>query len=417
MSFEIDRISYLPERAIESILLCLSMTDVVRTSALSRQWRYRWNSLSELRFEVKNRWYVQKREVLNVVDHVLLLHYGPLNTFVLSLPCIKSFPEINRWIIFVTSKKVRSITIEIYEGKPFKLPSQLCSPTLYHLNLYKCKFPPSHTFKSFTNLRSLYLKSIPFNGNELENLISNCPLLNDLRLVNVKYCHSLKINAPNLQHIEILGHLKDLVFEDTKRLRVVLLNVKMDTEPSGHKRLPEFLSALPVVEKLETTGFLEHFVVKNVPDIPPLICAHLKWLSIQVKFHNPEAVLATLLMFKCLPNLEQLRIESLDTLYEDESNENLLAAYYFMDLPFNELKYVTITKFCAWKVEVDLIRLLLINSPLLEKLKIQYVLYNEGTEVLKELMQFKRVSGQTQILFENKEYQRMAKKCRENNYV
>ncbi|PHU22236.1 F-box/FBD/LRR-repeat protein [Capsicum chinense] len=43
-----DALSYLPDNIIDVILMCLPCKDAVRTSILSKKWRYHWCRLSEL---------------------------------------------------------------------------------------------------------------------------------------------------------------------------------------------------------------------------------------------------------------------------------------------------------------------------------------------------------------------------------
>ncbi|KAI5393657.1 hypothetical protein KIW84_060689 [Lathyrus oleraceus] len=89
---EQDIISSLPDHVTDQILSHLPIRDAVRTSVLSSKWRYKWITLPDLVF---NRGCLSKdfqdssvmrRKLLTVIDHILLLHSGPIGRPVPSLP-------------------------------------------------------------------------------------------------------------------------------------------------------------------------------------------------------------------------------------------------------------------------------------------------------------------------------------------
>ncbi|KAK9941793.1 hypothetical protein M0R45_007487 [Rubus argutus] len=97
MELELDRISSLPNDVTEKILSCLPLREAVRTSVLSSKWRYKSAMLQDLEFN-EYVWRSQNREFCddddddqiqrsfaNMVDHVLLLHIGPIRKFQLFL--------------------------------------------------------------------------------------------------------------------------------------------------------------------------------------------------------------------------------------------------------------------------------------------------------------------------------------------
>ncbi|KAJ0643533.1 putative F-box domain, leucine-rich repeat domain superfamily, F-box-like domain superfamily [Helianthus annuus] len=50
----VDRISTLPQPILESILSLLPTEEAARTSILSTEWRYKWTTIPNLRFELRN---------------------------------------------------------------------------------------------------------------------------------------------------------------------------------------------------------------------------------------------------------------------------------------------------------------------------------------------------------------------------
>ncbi|KAL4561383.1 hypothetical protein LXL04_033549 [Taraxacum kok-saghyz] len=79
--------SVLAEDLIDSILERVPIEDVVRTSILSRKWRYKWTTMRALVFDV-------------IINQVLFLHNGPILKFRLHIPNISldSFQDVDQWI-------------------------------------------------------------------------------------------------------------------------------------------------------------------------------------------------------------------------------------------------------------------------------------------------------------------------------
>ncbi|KAK9276675.1 hypothetical protein L1049_006211 [Liquidambar formosana] len=85
-----DIISVLPKNVIECILEHLPIRDAVRTSILSRKWRYNWISIPQLVFEyqffgdtVEDKALREYDQSMAIINNVLLLHSGPILKFVL----------------------------------------------------------------------------------------------------------------------------------------------------------------------------------------------------------------------------------------------------------------------------------------------------------------------------------------------
>lgn len=81
---ELDIISNLPSDVIEQILSHLPIRDAVRTSILSRNWRYRWATIRHLVFDNQCVSTQKRISFVNIVDHVLQGRIGPMHKFELS---------------------------------------------------------------------------------------------------------------------------------------------------------------------------------------------------------------------------------------------------------------------------------------------------------------------------------------------
>ncbi|KAJ0639580.1 putative F-box domain-containing protein [Helianthus annuus] len=89
----VDRISTLPQPILESILSLLPTEEAARTSILSREWRYKWTTIPNLRFELLNTTSeltsdiacTKKEMDMNDLHQLLLLHQGPIHEFTLDM--------------------------------------------------------------------------------------------------------------------------------------------------------------------------------------------------------------------------------------------------------------------------------------------------------------------------------------------
>jgi hypothetical protein len=109
----IDRISDLPDNVIDGILEHLGIKDQVRTSILSKKWRYKWISVPQLEFESDFFGSFQHLDdpfhvVAKVITDVLMIHQGPIHTFTLSIPYVEMTTEnLNTWFQFLSGRDVK----------------------------------------------------------------------------------------------------------------------------------------------------------------------------------------------------------------------------------------------------------------------------------------------------------------------
>ncbi|PHT86326.1 hypothetical protein T459_08432 [Capsicum annuum] len=158
-----DALSYLPDNIIDVILMCLPCKDAVRTSILSKKWRYHWNDIQHL---------------------------------VLHLPL----------------------------RKIYKLPSSLFTCSLRHLSLCYCSIHHPSTFQRFDNLISLELCEVTMSSELLESLISHCPLLEKLVLDIQDKLDTIEINAPLLRSFDLTGNISSICLKNVPRLVKLFLH-------------------------------------------------------------------------------------------------------------------------------------------------------------------------------------------------
>ncbi|KAM0959741.1 hypothetical protein ACFX13_025486 [Malus domestica] len=284
----VDYISHLPETVIHLILSLLRSTkDAARTSTLSKRWRDLWTSFSVLAFDQRK---FQKPEGVKdkkkcnamfkeFVDKSLQSHFDRnLGIYKLVLH-VNSFDQdmvhrIEKWIGLAAENKTKEIGFHAHKkicGRYTVPRNVFASETITGLRLEGCRVDTSSNIK-LPNLQKLYLRKIHFDESIIINLITSCPLINDLRLilcsglnnlqissllklyrVEVHYCHGLamiEIKAPSLETFWFCGKkymsckIKLAACESLKRL--TLEDSRM-TDNQFHDRFFRF----PLLEKLD----------------------------------------------------------------------------------------------------------------------------------------------------------------------
>lgn len=127
-----DRLSSLPSNVIDHIIEHLPMHDAVRTSILSRNWRYIWANhpwvildrifWSKLLHQNHRRFQLHS---VAIVNKIFLQHISPIHKFVLDISTLNPsfFYNIDQWLQFLAFKGLKEFTLENQKSDPYKLPS------------------------------------------------------------------------------------------------------------------------------------------------------------------------------------------------------------------------------------------------------------------------------------------------------
>ncbi|KAG5590694.1 hypothetical protein H5410_041208 [Solanum commersonii] len=187
--------------------LILPLKDAVKTSILSKDWRYKWVTRAKLDFcsEFFTS-FNDNQEAKKIIYQVLRLHQGPVLKFTLQHPNLICYHDIYNWMLFLSKKNVQELTLQIFTGNKYHLPSYLFTfQKLRHLDLDVCFFHPPPDFKGFAELISINLQHVIFDPTIFRNLITKCPLLESLMLTRYTTFDVLEIDAPNLKCFNFLG--------------------------------------------------------------------------------------------------------------------------------------------------------------------------------------------------------------------
>lgn len=256
-----DLISDLPQSIIEIILSKLPIRDAVATSKLSRKWRYKWTTITHLEFNDKCVTSCYDRpnsenNLVNFITRCLFLHDGPIHKFVLYTSFLQSSPDIDQWLLFLSRMGIKELSIELGEGEWFRAPSCLftCSKLTY-LDLVRCELVPPPNFKGFLCLKHLNLQQVLMPPDDIEYLISSCPLLKSLTLSYFDRLE-LSLRAPNLKHLILEGEFMDICLENTPQLVTVSVAMYMTDDIAEHFEhssscnFDKFLGGVPCIERL-----------------------------------------------------------------------------------------------------------------------------------------------------------------------
>ncbi|PNY17087.1 F-box/FBD/LRR-repeat protein, partial [Trifolium pratense] len=351
-----DRISCLPDLIINQILSHLSIKEAVRTSVLSSMWRNKWSTQLDLVFDrqcvsgaTSQDPSVIESKFLRIVDHVLLLHSGPINKFEVSdsgcdLIGVNSMADIDRWIRHLIGRSIKELVLDIWFEQRYKIPWCLFScQSLCRLNLYCCWLKPPTTFEGFRNLKSLELERVTVAQDAFEHLISSSPLLEKLILTDFHGFTHINIHAPNLKYIQITG---------------------------------------------------------DVPVELPRPCIDLRSLCLFINFNDLKQISVALCLLKSSPKLRKFGM----FVPLEEQTSLLTPASYCWEELFSEpdtpllVRHLAIEDISGTKSELDFIRFLLLYSPVLEKLIVKPIV-NVKPELMIELIRFRRASAQAEVIY------------------
>ncbi|CAN6722158.1 unnamed protein product [Malus baccata var. baccata] len=300
MEMDLDRISNLPCHVIDQILSRLPIREAMRTSLV---------------FDNHCVLLQNQSTFVNIIDHVLLLHIGPIHKFKLSNRDFLATTDIDHWILH--------------------LPRS---------SLFNCLLKPPSTFKGFKSLKSLDLQHVTLAQDVFENMVLRCPLLEKLTVMNFD------------------GKFEDVNFKNTSNLVVVSIGL-YEHIGNSYRRLPSsssnllmFLAHLPGIQKLEIQSyFLKHLAIGPVPGKLPQQCLVLNYLSLRISFNDLDEVLTVVCILKSSHALQELEI--------------LLGENW--NCPIIQLRLVKLNGILGTKRELEFIRFLLLSSPALERMTVK----------------------------------------------
>ncbi|KAJ9558615.1 hypothetical protein OSB04_013229 [Centaurea solstitialis] len=422
MNVEEDRVSDLPEHLIGSILDRLPIQEVVRTSILSKNWRYKWTTLTTLVLDEKfsNKFAkngaLGRNGFIRIINQVVLLNKGPISKFSLHIPktYLYSFhKEVDEWMLFLSENSVRELTIT-NSSRRFELSSHVSSCSkLRKLSLENCILRPPLEFKSFSNLEDLYLKQIDFGAKYRETLVS-LPQLWRLVMVRCTNIHNFNIEARKLNIFRIINldamyvQLLDWLLATPSITILLLFLAKPFKVLVGVERmnLTRMLSNLPNIRELTFSGdFLKFLTADKFPKWLPHSLNSLSFLWLACfELNDLDQFHGALCLLRNSPNLERLWMWSQTVRRDVGLASNHLESPDCLDQTLNRLQTVQIRYLKGSRPELLFIKLLLAHSPSLIKMTIHPKVCSSlepHHDIVVGVMQFPRASPKAELIFVN----------------
>ncbi|KAK7244067.1 hypothetical protein RIF29_38885 [Crotalaria pallida] len=219
--------SKLTEPLISRILSFLSTKDAVRTSVLSKKWRYRWTIVTKLDLNdsllYSGKKTSAKQYFVNFVYRALLLTKCPsFESFSLAIANKYDVSLLNSWISSVLNWGVKNLRINsLHSDLPF---SALTSHFLFNsinleelvLEMYHCSIVVPTNYFYLGHLKFLKLNGITFTLEDSgcsESLKLSFPVLKEFETINCAWliANGITVEAPLLERV-FIDHYPEYLF-------------------------------------------------------------------------------------------------------------------------------------------------------------------------------------------------------------
>nr|XP_017244266.1 PREDICTED: F-box/FBD/LRR-repeat protein At1g13570-like isoform X2 [Daucus carota subsp. sativus] len=371
-----DYITDLPESIIDIILTKLPIRDAVRTSILSTKWRYQWATMTRVVFKnhvpYKSDNKLAEQEITNFIMRFLFLHQGPIYKFKLSTNCSMNSTDMDQWLLFLSRKDIKELVLML-DANCLKIPSHIFScQKLTTLKLQALDVKPPLRFRGLPCLKYLNLCSGLFTIEDIENLISGCPLLEKFTFTNVGDPMGFAIHGPNLKHLILNGDFSNLNLEHSPFLDVLRVDFRAQVWES------------------------------NVLMKVPVTYDRLKFIDLQgINYEEGNAVLYVLHLILHSPNLQELEIGA--TQFESSHDKAVDLDFWEKECPTDfTFKHLKLVEMCGLpnKSCVEFLKFVLGCSPVLEVMRVSLdEAYDGKMNMANELLHFQRASPKVDIKF------------------
>nr|XP_009596505.1 F-box/FBD/LRR-repeat protein At1g13570-like [Nicotiana tomentosiformis] len=378
---KLDRLTDLSINVRHQIQERMTIEDAARMSVLSSKWRHIWALNPKLTISADFCRKGKQSSTTDIINRVLLHHYGPIKTFLLDLSIINPSEHsvIDLWMLHLSRNGLVELTLQCLEyiNTPYKLPSSVYGVELEHLNLSNCIFRPPCSFRGFRKLKSLSLSRVSFQLDVATSFLF-VPNLLDLMFTQCSGLHHLNIYAPELLCLKFshcgIDTIKWISFKDCRKVKFfAVLPQEEVSQNRQHEamNLVKLLSSLPEVKALILDGCSLKFLASgNVARRLSTMLNHLVNLEFYgFDFNDEDQISSLLCILRSSPNLKLLNL--LLSRIKKGSRKidvNQLKGQGCMIDELNNLRALGIHRFHGSKVELLFVRLVLASAPILEKM-------------------------------------------------
>ncbi|KAF5184294.1 F-box/FBD/LRR-repeat protein [Thalictrum thalictroides] len=269
----LDRLSNLPKEVINEILERMPINDAVKTSMLSRSWRYRWMSISKLIFNSHSISFSNERgrtnaDLVNYVTNILLLHNGMISKFEVNNFLESGCSDVDRWILVLSRTMLKDLVLVFHEPNSYLVPACLfVCENLSKLMLKGCKLRLPSQYEGFSHLTHIDLQDVDATVVTIEKLVEMSPLLLSLKVWSCCYLDQcLTVHAPNLIHCTINGRGKHIRFRNAPKLESAYINIWKVKEHFFHRATCKLDEVLHGVDRIRVIDIYHPFMDVNLFD-------------------------------------------------------------------------------------------------------------------------------------------------------
>nr|KAJ0227381.1 hypothetical protein LSAT_V11C100032320 [Lactuca sativa] len=374
-----DRINNLPEHLIDSILERVSFEDAVRTSIISKKWRYKWTEIRALVFDKQFSNKFAKNEAFVYKNHKSSIDPSQRSYLEISSPytnmSVDSFQEVDQWMLLSSRNGVRELILTS-SNQRYGLPSYVfyCLE-LTKLELENCFFKPPLEFEGFLNLEKLLLKDIDFGANLCGTKV-NLPQLKTFSLYSCTNVYNFNIKATKLRNLTVIAcpdAMLATLLSNLTKIRFFYIDAQ----------------------------FLKMFTAENIPTWFPHPVNSLRhlWFG-KFQFGDLDQLHGALCLLRNSPNLETLTVNLEMPQADIGPASSSLKSPNSLDYKLCRLTTVEIRYLEGSKPELLFIKLLLAHSPSLQKFTIKISRASnvqKRLEIAMKIMQFPRASTKAKM--------------------
>ncbi|GLT35694.1 hypothetical protein SLA2020_101250 [Shorea laevis] len=418
-----DNIEKFPDEVLSHIISFLPVKDAVRTSILSRRWRYLFTTISSLDYVFDPYDGRGAAHFMNSVNRLFFLS-EKLSILRFSLRCYIALEPlcIDGWIRALMCRNVQVLDMGIKDVEFDALPLPTSLFSCKTLVILKLDFPlHTYDFKvpqrvCLPSVKVTHLQGFAFSDNDSsERLFSSCPTLEDLVLQSCCFrvgCDNFCVSNSSLKRLTIRNMLHQLL--PTKGVQLVInapsliyfehtfpdfysyqfLDVQSLTEAVISHRGEHGDSMIHSTEATDLLNGLKNVRSLQISsDILVYLCHHRILFPDLCKMTHLKILRGEFDMAYLIYIL--LVCHSIETLVLQDVSDKCIDAYF----PPHEnvcimpkLKEIEILSFRGEESPMKLVKWLLIKACALEKLTIRITLLRQHSKIMKELLVLPRVS-------------------------
>ncbi|KAL6888481.1 hypothetical protein ACP4OV_009507 [Aristida adscensionis] len=409
------QLSDLPMDILYSIVSRLPIREAVRTSILSKHWKYVWCCRPNLMFTFRSMVYKEGSKVprprYSISEHIFIqrvnavleqhtgygvkkmeVHFSPLN--------MEHKDHIDRWVRFAIASKTSQLVLDLQVQRSTKEPynfsfqlfDAISASHLQSLKLCSLSLNQPANIKVLVNLKKLELVDVNITDDELNKLVlSSCNVLEFIGISRCKLVTSL--HAPH--HLNHLKHLRVSHCPLLQRIQLNFSPTTLEYEGSLIPLAPHRTMRNLTIRSMDIFSALGYIFTKlpsTLPDLEMLTLGcqelkraalpnklltfvYLRHLRLELSFvslrkRRTTDVLDLARFLETTPIMEKLEVHmrmgsGLKRYHKGDGELRSLPPH-----PHSHLKLVNITGFYGQKDQLELALHILRNSTVLKTMKI-----------------------------------------------